>query len=178
MFLKLRPLTISRILFLLVHTCTLLYMVWLFCIFPCTSFLLSSHNSFSCPLNELYCCSGVYFLSVLLPLYRYVALLPHFSVLEIYPQTSFFFSLSLCHFSFVTHNNCLRMWIFFASSVFRLSSPLLIHSHLGRLSSLFLFLSLSFSLSLSVLWMLRFPDFFFSIYFYLLVLTCCSGVYP
>lgn len=97
----------------------------------------------------------MYFVSVPVLLYRSVALLPRIStVLERYIPTLFSFFFTLC--CFVTFSLCntlqpLENTVVPASSA--LISSLLVHSHLGRLSPLFLVLSLC-------LWMIRFPDFF------------------
>lgn len=151
------------------------FYLWLCCCiyFDCSaSFLPSFNNPLSRPLVEPTAVLCVYFLSVLVPLYRSAALLPHFSsVLERYIQTSFFSPVSLSYFL------CNTLQLFentasLASSAFWFSSSFLIHSHLRRLSSLYLFLSQPFSLCLcsdvQISWF----------YFYLFVPTRCSGVYP
>lgn len=151
-----------------------MYVIWLFCIFPSTSFLPSFNNSFPCPLIELpaalvciLCLSWSLFITLLHSSHAFT------SVLERYVQTFFFFFVpaSLSFFSFVTHHNCSLhlapdshlLSVFTATSgdyLFYLFFP-----------SLY-FLSLCLCLDVQISWFLSQS---ISISF---VPTCCSGVYP
>ena len=113
------------------------------------------------------------FLSVLL---NSVALFPRFFTLCFGKISSnLFFSMSLHHYFLCNTLQLFENTVSISSSSFWLSSSLLVHSHLKRLSSLFLFLSVFLTLSL-----FGCSDFliFLSIYSYVLVPTRCSGVYP
>lgn len=140
-----------------------MYVIWLFCIFPSTSFLPSFNNSFPCPLIELpaalvciLCLSWSLFITLLHSSHAFT------SVLERYVQTFFFFCPCLFVIFFLCNTSQL-----FASSGSWLSSTLRIHSHLGRLSFLFILSISVFPLPLSVFGCSDFLI-FVSVYFYLL----------
>lgn len=156
-----------------------MHVIWMFCTSsPSASTLLSFNLSFPCPLIELaavlvciFCLSPSLFVALLLSSHA-------FQVFWKDIFNPFFFStLLFVIFSLCNAVQLFENTVFFASSGFWLSSSL----HIRKPPQEIIF---STSLSVSVFplsvcfWMIRFPPIFVWIFFYPLVPTCCSGVYP